>query len=62
MAAGFFNMLERSRGIAANSQPFVDRALPYLRSIYRQDGMAPVGESGIPAGYRAIFGVKNEYT
>lgn len=52
---------KRSRGIAANSQSFVDRALTYIRSIHCQDGMRLVGESRVPAGYRAIFGIKNEY-
>ena len=52
---------ERSRGIAANSQSFVDRALTYVRSIHCQDGMSPVDEIGVPAGYCAIFGVKNEH-
>src|SRR6266568_9505443 len=42
---------ERSRGIGANSQSLVDRTLPYVRSIHGQDGMAAVGESGVPAGY-----------
>ncbi len=51
---------ERSRGIGANSQSLVDRTLPYVRSIHGQDGMAAVGESGVPAGYRAIFGIKKE--
>src|SRR6266702_8112042 len=48
---------ERSRGIAANSQSFVDRALTYVRSIHGQDGMSQVGEILVPAGYRAIFGI-----
>src|SRR5438067_1999469 len=52
---------ERSRGIAANSQSFVDRALTYVRSIHGQGGMRSIGESRIPAGYRAIFGIKNEH-
>src|SRR5205807_6083606 len=51
---------ECSRGIAADSQSFVDRAFTYVRSIHCQDGMGPV-DSGIPAGYGAIFGVKNEH-
>ena len=51
---------ERSRGIGADSQSFVDRALTYLRSIHCQHGMGPVGETRVPAGYCAIFGVKNE--
>ena len=52
---------ERSGGIAADSQSFVDRAFTYVRSIYCQDGMGPVDEIGVPAGYCAIFGVKNEH-
>src|SRR5690242_1369007 len=45
---------ERSRGIAADSQSFVDRALTYVRSIHGQDGMSQVAEILVPAGYRAI--------
>src|SRR5437763_6224809 len=42
---------ERSRGIAADSQSFVDRAFTYVRSIHCQEGLGPVDEIRDPAGY-----------
>src|SRR3989440_6688231 len=47
----------RARGI--DSQPFVDRTRAYLRVIDRENGIVQV-YIGVPAGYRAIFGGKDE--
>src|SRR5258706_9627646 len=50
---------ESAVSIAADSKSFVDRACTYSRAIDRENGVIQV-DIRVPAGNRAIFGVKNE--